>query len=71
MLFTIAAKVSRVRVFAVKVLTPNVMEETNEELPNFTISVEDDLAVLQGTCSESKNFSNKRCFRAKIGTAML
>ena len=69
MLFSIDAKVSRVRVFAVKVLTANVMEETNEELPNFTISVEDDLAVLQG--SESKNFSNKRCFRAQIGTAML
>ena len=45
------------------------MEETNEELPNFTISVVDDLAVLQG--SESKNFSNKRCFRAQIETAML
>lgn len=69
MLFSIDAKVSRVRVFSVKVLTPNVLEETNEELPNFTISVEDDLAVLQG--SESKNFSNKRCFRAQIGTAML
>lgn len=69
MLFSIAAKVSRVRVFAVKALTLKVMEQTNEELPNFTISVEDDLAVLQG--SESKNFSNKRCFRAQIGTAML
>ena len=45
------------------------MEETNEELPNFTISVVDDLAVLQG--SESENFSNKRCFRAQIETAML
>ena len=30
-----------------KVLTVNVVEDTNEEKPNFAISFEDDLAVLQ------------------------
>ena len=30
---------------AVKILTVNVVEETNKELPNFTISFEDDLTV--------------------------
>ena len=27
----------------------NVMEESNEELSNFTVSFEDDLAMLQGS----------------------
>ena len=39
------------QVSAVKVLTANVMGETNEELPNFTISSEDDLAVFQASKS--------------------
>lgn len=30
-----------------KVLTVNVVEDTNEEKPNFATSFEDDLAVLQ------------------------
>lgn len=37
--FSIVAKVSWVRVSDVKVLTMNAMEETNEELPDFTIEV--------------------------------
>ena len=58
------------------------MEETNEELPNFTITFEDDLALLQATesneiesnesrCENFEVISNKRCFRAQIGIAML
>ena len=51
-------KVSRVWVSVVKVLTVNVVEETNEELPNFTISFEDDIAVLQ--TSESNELQRNR-----------
>ena len=47
MVFSTVAKVNRVRVAVVNVLTVNVTEETKEEQPNFTISFEDDLAVLQ------------------------
>lgn len=47
MVFSIVAKVSRVRVSVVNVLTVNVTEETKEEQPDFTISFEDDLPVLQ------------------------
>ena len=49
MLFSIAAKVSQVS--AVKVFTENVMGEIKEELPNFTFSFEDDLAVFQASKS--------------------
>lgn len=42
MVFSIVAKVSRVNVLIV-----NVTEETKEEQPDFTISFEDDLPVLQ------------------------
>ena len=47
MVFSIVAKVSRVRVSVVNVLTVNVTEESKEEQPDFTISFEDDLPVLQ------------------------
>lgn len=48
MVFSIVTKVSRVRVSVVNVLTVNVTEETKEEeQPDFTISFEDDLPVLQ------------------------
>ena len=47
MVFSIVAKVSRVRVSVVNVLTVNVTEETKEEQLDFTISFEDDLPVLQ------------------------
>lgn len=42
-------KVSQVWVSVVKVLTVNVVEDTNEEKPNFAISFKDDLAVLQAS----------------------
>ena len=70
LLFSLAAKLSRVWVYAV-----NVIGKTNEEPPNFSISFEDDLAVLQDASesNESKrnrkpwktlrSISNKRCFR--------
>ena len=51
MLFSIAAKVSEVS--AVKVFTENVIGETKEELPNFTLSFEDDLAVFLATNRDS------------------
>ena len=47
MVFSIVAKVSRVRVSVVNVLTVNVTEETKEEQPDFTISFEEYLPVLQ------------------------
>ena len=56
--FSLAAKLSRVCVYAVNVLTVNVIGKTNEEPPNFTISFEDDLAVLQ--VSESNESQRNR-----------
>ena len=48
-LFSIAAKVSLVLVSTAKGLTVKVIhiEETKEELPSFTVTFEDDLALLQ------------------------
>ena len=46
-------------VSAVKVLTVNVMEEANEELPNFTISFENDLAVLQASKRDESQRNQK------------
>ena len=46
-------------VSAVKVLTVNVMEEANEELPNFTISFENDLAVLQASKRDESQRNRK------------
>ena len=46
----------------------NVIEETNEELSNFTISSEDDLGVLlasksnEGVVRTLRKISNKKCF---------
>lgn len=49
--FIITAKVSWVWVPDVKVLTVNVMEESNKKLPNFTFGFEGDLAMLQASKS--------------------
>lgn len=86
-LFSIAAKVSRVSISAVNVLTANVTAETNKELSNFSIGPDDDLAVWQANKSNKeqthvqfsltqvmrtlRSTSNKRCFRSEIGTALL
>ena len=51
MLFSKALKVSQVT--ALKVFTENVIGETKEELPNFTFSFEDDLAVFRATNRDS------------------
>ena len=59
MLFSIAAGVGQVS--AVKVFTENVIEETKEELPNFTSSFEDDLAVfLASKSNETKRHKSRQ-----------
>ena len=62
MLFIIALKISRLCVSAEKVLTVNVMEETNEELSNFTIGFEDDLAVCRPEKATNRNESESNEF---------
>lgn len=68
-------------VSAIKVLIVNIMDETIEELANFTFSFKVNLAVLLvcESVESQRNYieinlrsiPNKRCFRAQIGTSLL
>lgn len=61
MVFSIVAKVSRVRVSVVNVLTVNVTEETKEEQPDFTISFEDDLPRVLQTSESNESRCDLLC----------